>query len=107
MEPNTDVDVLDLTYEDEITIKHSDEESNEEELQKNEKEKHDDVRNTKNSSSQDFLMINIFLVIILNIICLIFYNHAKNKVYSNIEGNEVRVRQNRSSFINDLAKKNL
>jgi hypothetical protein len=69
MEPNTDVDVLDLTYEDEITIKHSDEESNEEESQKNEKEKLNDVRDTKNSSSQDFLHFsrNYFKYYLLNI----------------------------------------
>lgn len=70
MEPNTDVDVLDLTYEDEITIKHSDEESNEEESQKNEKEKLNDVRDTKNSSSQDFLHLssNYFKYYLLNIL---------------------------------------
>jgi len=100
LEPNVDVDILHLTYEEELFFKGT--ASYPMDIEQ------DPIDTTvKTFDKETCLMRNVLLVIIINIICILFYNHAKNM--ANYRENE-RVAENlhqRLTFMKVALKKNL
>ena len=101
LEPNVDVEILHLTYEDELSFKDITIEPMAIEQPR-----------TADSTAKTFahdscLWSNILLVIIINIICLIFYNRARNMVNTRRTEIETKNRQRRVTIMNAQFKKDL
>ena len=101
LEPNDEIDVLHLTYDEEVKILINSDSENKEIQAKM-------INSIGSPIQNDYLGVQlIILVIILNTICFLFYNYARNVVYKRESQRKMLAREQRLSYLSVELKKYL